>query len=165
MMRRLRSVRLEVHVEKIAREWNRADGRVDRNVADHPGDLPTRKPEPAGFPDDVTGKHRRYGVADAGHKADHRVETDATVEPRNEERVVEQLRYSGDARDGVCPIAAQILIVSNVAPYAAVISVSRGPRFGDPLSGLCVLRASTRKIVGSPAQPGALFRPGMSPYP
>ena len=68
-------VRFEEHVEEVARERDGADGRIDRDVADHPRDLPARQAEPTRFPDDVAGERRRDGIADARHQPDHRIES------------------------------------------------------------------------------------------
>ena len=64
---------LEEQVERVACDRDRADGGIDRHVADHARDLPARQAELARFPDDVARQQGRNGVADARHEADDRV--------------------------------------------------------------------------------------------
>src|SRR5215218_6280493 len=102
-------VRLEAEVEEIADERHRADHGVDRDVADHAGELPGRQAELLRLPDDVARQRRRDRLADHRDESEQRVDADGAVRARDRDRAVQHVRQERDPRNGIGDVRAALL--------------------------------------------------------
>ena len=69
----------EGKVEEIADDGDGAAHEIDRDVAEHGGDLRAARAEAVAFPHDVEGDGGRDDIARDGHEADERIKADALV--------------------------------------------------------------------------------------
>jgi hypothetical protein len=82
-------VRLKIHVEDGAENWDASYDRIKQHITEHAGDQAISSTAVSGSKDDVSRDNARRGISEYGHEADDGIKSKTDRRTRNAPAAIE----------------------------------------------------------------------------